>query len=51
MAIHWVWWLLPKAIADSFVSGMEYFNTYGENPVSCAIGLEVLNVISEEGLQ
>jgi 4-aminobutyrate aminotransferase-like enzyme len=30
---------------------MEYFNTFGGNPVSCAIGLEVLKVIKEEKLQ
>ena len=40
-----------RAIADSFANGMEYFNTFGGNPVSCAIGTEVLRVIKEEGLQ
>ncbi|MCA9920454.1 MAG: aminotransferase class III-fold pyridoxal phosphate-dependent enzyme, partial [Anaerolineales bacterium] len=38
-------------IADAFANGMEYFNTYGGNPVSCAIGLAVLDVIEQEELQ
>ena len=40
-----------KKIADRFNNGMEYFNSFGGNPVSCAIGHEVLNVIKEERLQ
>ena len=38
-------------IADAFANGMEYFNTFGGNPVSCTIGLTVLDIIEEEGLQ
>ena len=40
-----------RAIADAFANGMEYFNTFGGNPVSCAAGLAVLDVIEDEGLQ
>ncbi|OQY79891.1 MAG: aminotransferase class III [Chloroflexi bacterium UTCFX4] len=38
-------------IAAAFANGMEYFNTFGGNPVSCAIGLAVLNVIETENLR
>jgi 4-aminobutyrate aminotransferase-like enzyme/Ser/Thr protein kinase RdoA (MazF antagonist) len=38
-------------IADIFANGMEYFNTFGGNPVSCAIGMAVMDVIEDEGLQ
>jgi 4-aminobutyrate aminotransferase-like enzyme/Ser/Thr protein kinase RdoA (MazF antagonist) len=38
-------------IARSFANGMEYFNTFGGNPVSCAAGLAVLDVIRDEDLQ
>lgn len=39
------------AIAAAFNNGMEYFNTFGGNPVACAVGLEVLNIIADENLQ
>ena len=38
-------------IAEKFNNGMEYFNTFGGNPVSCSAGLAVLNVIEQEQLQ
>jgi len=43
--------ITTQAIADAFVTGMEYFNTFGGNPVSCAIGIAVLDVIEQEQLQ
>jgi 4-aminobutyrate aminotransferase-like enzyme/Ser/Thr protein kinase RdoA (MazF antagonist) len=39
------------AIAASFANGMEYFNTFGGNAVSCRIGLAVLDVMRDEDLQ
>jgi 4-aminobutyrate aminotransferase-like enzyme/Ser/Thr protein kinase RdoA (MazF antagonist) len=38
-------------IAASFDNGMEYFNTFGGNPVSCAVGMSVLDLIEREDLQ
>jgi 4-aminobutyrate aminotransferase-like enzyme len=38
-------------IAESFAGGMEFFSTFGGNPVSCAIGMAVLDVIERERLQ
>ena len=40
-----------REIADAFASGMEYFNTYGGNPVACAAGMAVLDVLEDEKLQ
>ena len=39
------------AIAASFDNGMEFFSTFGGNPVACAAGLAVLDVLEDEGLQ
>jgi 4-aminobutyrate aminotransferase-like enzyme len=38
-------------IAASFDNGMEFFSTFGGNPVACAAGLAVLEVMEAEGLQ
>ena len=38
-------------IASTFNNGMEYFYSFGGNPVSCAIALSVLDVIEVENLQ
>lgn len=37
-------------IAASFDNGMEFFSTYGGNPVACAAGLAVLDVLEQERL-
>jgi 4-aminobutyrate aminotransferase-like enzyme/Ser/Thr protein kinase RdoA (MazF antagonist) len=38
-------------LAATFANGMEWFNTFGGNPVSCAAGMAVLDVMEREGLQ
>ncbi|WP_134356070.1 aminotransferase class III-fold pyridoxal phosphate-dependent enzyme [Flavobacterium psychrophilum] len=43
--------IVTNEIADAFNNGLEYFNTFGGNPVSMAAGLAVLNVIQEEEMQ
>ena len=40
-----------EKIAKSFNNGMEYFNSFGGNPVSCAVGNAVLDVIQKQNLQ
>ncbi len=42
--------ITTREIAASFDNGMEYFNTFGGNPVSAAIGNAVLDVLEREEL-
>jgi 4-aminobutyrate aminotransferase-like enzyme/Ser/Thr protein kinase RdoA (MazF antagonist) len=37
-------------VARAFANGMEFFSTYGGNPVACAAGLAVLDVLEDEKL-
>ena len=43
--------VVTNEIADAFNNGLEYFNTFGGNPVSMASGLAVLDVIQQEEMQ
>ncbi|HEY6977076.1 MAG TPA: aminotransferase class III-fold pyridoxal phosphate-dependent enzyme [Chitinophagaceae bacterium] len=43
--------VVTDEIADAFNNGLEYFNTFGGNPVSMAAGLAVLDVIEQEEMQ
>ena len=38
-------------VANKFNNGMEFFNTFGGNPVSCAIANKVLEIVQNEKLQ
>jgi 4-aminobutyrate aminotransferase-like enzyme/Ser/Thr protein kinase RdoA (MazF antagonist) len=40
-----------QEVAASFANGMEFFSTFGGNPVACAAGLAVLDVVRDEALQ
>ena len=40
----------PEIAASFGATGVEYFNTYGGNPVSCAVANAVLDVIEDEKL-
>jgi len=40
-----------REIAEAFNNGMEFFSTFGGNPVACAAGLAVLEVVKGERLQ
>jgi len=43
--------VVTEELAKSFNNGMEFFNTFGGNPVSMAAGIAVLDVIQQEELQ
>jgi 4-aminobutyrate aminotransferase and related aminotransferases len=43
--------ICTEEISESFSKGVEFFSSFGGNPVSCAIGLAVLDVIEKENLQ
>src|SRR5262249_53018238 len=43
--------ITTREIAESFANGMEFFSTFGGNPVACAAGLAVLDVLQDESLQ
>ena len=41
--------ITTEEVAESFrKTGIEYFNTFGGNPVSCAIASAVMDVIEDE---
>lgn len=42
--------ITTRAIAEAFDNGMEFFSTFGGNPVACAAGLAVLDVLERENL-
>ena len=43
--------IISDKISKSFEKGVEFFSSFGGNPVSCSAGLAVLDVIEEENLQ
>ncbi|MGB5318680.1 aminotransferase class III-fold pyridoxal phosphate-dependent enzyme, partial [Eudoraea sp.] len=43
--------ITTNEIAQAFEKGPEFFSSFGGNPVSCAIGMAVLDVIEKEKLQ
>jgi 4-aminobutyrate aminotransferase-like enzyme/Ser/Thr protein kinase RdoA (MazF antagonist) len=42
--------ITTREIAAAFDNGMEFFSTFGGNPVACAAGLAVLDVLEADGL-
>jgi len=43
--------ITTSEISESFEQGVEFFSSFGGNPVSCAIGKAVLDVVETENLQ
>lgn len=43
--------LMTDGLAKSFDNGMEFFSSFGGNPVSCFVGEAVIDIIREENLQ
>ena len=43
--------ITTEELANQFNNGMEYFNSFGGNPVSSAIGHTVLKIIEDDELQ
>ena len=43
--------ITTRKIANAFANGMEYFNTFGGNHVSCTVGMAVLDIMENEGLR
>jgi 4-aminobutyrate aminotransferase-like enzyme len=43
--------MIRPEILESFAAHVRYFNTFGGNPVSCAAGMAVLDVLENEGLE
>ena len=42
--------ITTEEVAESFEQGVEFFSSFGGNPVSCSIGKAVLEVIEQEDL-
>lgn len=40
-----------REIAEAFDNGVKYFNTFGGNPVSCVVGMTVLDILEDDNLQ
>jgi 4-aminobutyrate aminotransferase-like enzyme len=43
--------ITTRAIADAFAAQGSFFSSAGGSPVSCVVGLTVLDIIESEGLQ